>query len=82
MLPKFKLVKRGSDFIVTALDGAVVIRPSFGGRYTVDVDCGNGKCSLTCDGDAQTVAKAISGLIMASVFFGQPVSMEKGGEEE
>ena len=81
MLPKFKLVKKGSEFVVTALDGAVVIRPTFGGKYSVRIDCGNGECSMECDGDAQTVAKAISGLIMASVFFGQPVSMEKGGEE-
>ena len=78
---KFKLIKKGREFVVTALDGAVTIRPAFSKEYIVEVDCGNGKCSLTCDGDAQTVAKAISGLIMASVFFGQPVSMEKGGEE-
>lgn len=82
MLPKFKLVKKGSEFVITALDGAVVIRPAFSRDYSVTVDCGDGECSLKCNGDAQTVAKAISGLIMASVFFGQPVSLEKGGEQE
>ena len=81
MLPKFKLVKKGSEFVITALDGAVVIRPAFSRDYSVTVDCGDGECSLKCDGTPETVAKAISGLIMASVFFGQPVSLEKGGEE-
>lgn len=31
MLPKFKLVKKDNSFVVTALDGAVVIRPTFEG---------------------------------------------------
>ena len=79
---KFKLVKKDSSFVVTALDGAVTIRPAFSREYIVEVDCGNGKCSLTCDGDTQTVAKALSGLIMASVFFGNPATVEKGGEQE
>lgn len=80
-MEKFKLVKKGSEFVVTALDGAVVIRPAFSRDYSVTVDCGDGECSLKCDGDTQTVAKAISGLIMASVFFGNPAVIEKGGEE-
>ena len=80
-MEKFKLVKKGSEFVITALDGAVVIRPAFSRDYSVTVDCGDGECSLKCDGDTQTVAKAISGLIMASVFFGNPAVIEKGGEE-
>lgn len=82
MLSKFKLIKKDNSFVVTALDGAVVIRPTFSGKYSVRIDCGNGECSLECDGTSETVAKAISGLIMASIFFGQPVSLEKGGEQE
>ena len=81
-MEKFKLVKKGSEFIVTALDGAVVIRPAFSRDYSVTVDCGDGECSLKCDGTPETIAKAISGLIMASIFFSNPAVIEKGGEQE
>jgi len=78
-MPKFELVKSDSRFVVTALNGDVVISPSFSGEYTVRIKGDGCDCTLTFNGDPGAVAKAIVGLESAYSFFVGGTTVEKGG---